>query len=219
MNTVELLINFNSFGFFREACRVYGIEYDDKDGVLRDLIECDPNSTNSVNSIQDINRIAGGNYWKEIVEGYKNKKYDGYEAENLIVKGYCNELKKYYKYVLNMPIRLKQGQRPKYRMIHATNHEEGCLLMIENMSKRQEAMKYLQRGGQSTLFDEDIDNNIVDLKQIENNIMSILEQNRNGYIPLNEFLCNFFVENGLICNKSNIINILKKFIRMDEFFI
>ncbi len=210
LNTVELLINFNSFGFFREACRIYGVEYNDENGLLGDLIEYDPSPVDSISLSCDIDRIAGGNYWKKIINEYKNGKYDGYEAENLIVKGYCNELKKYYKYVLNMPIRLKQGQRPKYRMIHATNHEEGCLLMIENMGKRQEAMKYLQRGVQSTLFDEDVENNIIDLEQVENNVVNALKQNCTVDTALNEFLCNFFVEHGLICNKKDVIDILKK---------
>ena len=36
----------------------------------------------------------------------------------------CNaeERRHAYKYVLDMPIRLKRGQHPKCRMIHATNH-------------------------------------------------------------------------------------------------
>lgn len=109
-----------------------------------------------------------------------------------------------------MPIRLKRGQRPKYRMIHATNHEEGCLLMIENMGKRQEAMKCLQRGVQSTLFNEDVENRIIDLEQVEDDVVKALKQNCTVNTALNEFLCNFFVEKGLVCNKKDVIDVLKK---------
>lgn len=37
-----------------------------------------------------------------------------------------------------MPIRLKNGNNPKYRMVFATNHIDACVLMADNIYKRTE---------------------------------------------------------------------------------
>lgn len=135
-NSIELLINMNSFGFIREACRALGVAYSDVES-FDELVEYEPSIMDSSSkSIQALNNIAGGDYWRAIVEDYKAHKINGYEAERRFSEEYCKRLKRKYKYVLNMPIRLKVGQRPKYRMIHATNHEDGCILMYENMCRR-----------------------------------------------------------------------------------
>ena len=53
-----------------------------------------------------------------------------------------------------MPIRLKAGQRPKYRMIHVCDHEAGCFLMAQNMQKRKDELFInIQQQGQLSIFD------------------------------------------------------------------
>src|SRR5699024_12445088 len=74
---------------------------------------------------------------------------DGYQAERRLSAEYKQHLKQKYKYVLDMPIRLKPGQRPKYRMIHVCDHEDGCFLMAENMQRRKdELFVNIQQNGQ-----------------------------------------------------------------------
>jgi len=122
-NSIELLINMNSFGFIREACRAFGIAYNDV-SVFDDLIEYDTTKLDSSDkSIDELNEIAGGDYWQNIITQYKNKMIDGYQAEDLFAKSYCDRLKQSYKYVLNMPLRIKKGQRPKYRMREKTRQD------------------------------------------------------------------------------------------------
>ena len=127
----EMLINFNSFGFFRDACRVMKVDISQDDALmgLDDLVEYEPTTvTASPQSENLLTRIAGGNYWMDIVRDFRAGRIDGYQAERRLSAEYKQHLKQKYKYVLDMPIRLKPGQRPKYRMIHVCDHEDGCFL-------------------------------------------------------------------------------------------
>lgn len=137
-NTIELLINLNSFGFIREACNAIGTQFEiGDDGFFDDLVEDDPTILDATDkSIEALNRIARGDYWKEPITQYKNGEIDGYKAEEYFSEQYCQRLTKSYTYVLNMPIRIQQNQHPKYRMIHATNHPGGCVLMADNICNR-----------------------------------------------------------------------------------
>ena len=55
-------------------------------------------------------------------------------------------IKQNFRYVLDMPIRMKPDQRPKYRMVHVSDHEDGCFLMAQNMQKRKRNIIYKNTG-------------------------------------------------------------------------
>ena len=80
----EMLINFNSFGFFRDACQVMRVDYT-HDAALRDLddlVEYEPTTVDSDQSSEKLlTDIAGGDYWKDIVKDYQQGTIDGYQAE------------------------------------------------------------------------------------------------------------------------------------------
>lgn len=76
-NTFEMLINFNSFGFFRDACRVMRVDTSSDEAFhgLDELVEYSPTTVSaSKKSTELLTRIAGGECWKEIVRDYKAKK-------------------------------------------------------------------------------------------------------------------------------------------------
>ncbi|QQO07873.1 three-Cys-motif partner protein TcmP [Breznakiella homolactica] len=200
-NTIELLINFNSFGFIREACRVFGLAYD-VTNVFDDLVEYESTQLDtSQNSLLELNEIAGGNYWQEIINDYKRKVINGYEAEALFVEAYCKRLRQSYRYVLNLPLRIKKGQRPKYRMIHATNHRDGCLLMVDNICNRWQALQGIQNRGQLTLWEESPDNLSIDESDISQKILAHIPNYRE-WTSLHDVLSDFFVEYGAICSTT-----------------
>ena len=76
----EMLINFNSFGFFREACRALKVDYT-KDRALtdlEDLVEYSPIQVEAdQKSINLLNKIADGTYWQEIVRDFNMGKFEG----------------------------------------------------------------------------------------------------------------------------------------------
>lgn len=207
-NSIELLINMNSFGFIREACNALGTRFDDKD-LFDDLVEYETSTFGvSEKSIKDLDEIAGGDYWQRIIKDYKEGKIDGYEAEKRFADQYCQHLRQKYKYVLNLPLRIKKGQRPKYRMIHATNHKDGCLLMVDNIYNRWQALIEMQHYGQLSLFQESYDNEIVDTRDIEEKAKKFFLKFKQP-ISLHEALADFFVEYGAICSTSDIKKIIK----------
>lgn len=61
-----------------------------------------------------------------------------------------------------MPIRLKPGHHPKYRMVHATNHPDGCILMADNIAKRTDRLVIeIQSEGQMSLMPRTAENEMV----------------------------------------------------------
>ncbi len=208
-NSIELLINMNSFGFIREACHALGTSFNDKT-IFDDLVEYDPSQMDkSSESVEELNAIAGGDYWQDIINQYKAGNIDGYEAEARFAEQYCQRLRQSYKYVLNMPLRIKKGQRPKYRLVHATNHRDGCLLMVDNICSRWEALKEIQSGGQLSLFAENYDNQIVDDADISAKVVTHFSQ-YSVDTSLHEALSEFFMEYGPICSTGTVKKELKK---------
>ena len=209
--SIELLINLNSFGFIREGCRVMGKQFKmDDDAFFDDLVEYEPTRLDpSDKSVEALNQIAGGDYWKPIIEQYLSGKIDGYKAEEYLSEQYCHRLSQTFVYVLNMPIRIKQGQHTKYRMIHATNHPDGCVLMADNICNRWELMKQLQTGGQMSFFHETVDNQIIDEAEIQRDVTEHFSQ-IDSWTSLNEALAVFFVKYGAICKSGDIAKLLKK---------
>ena len=208
-NSIELLINMNSFGFVREACHALGTTYDDV-SVFDDLVEYDSTKLDaSEKSIAELNEIAGGDYWQAIIENYKKKNIDGYEAESQFSEQYSKRLQQSYSYVLNMPLRIKRGQRPKYRMIHATNHKDGCLLMVDNMCNRWQALQELQTCGQLQLWEENYENQIIDDDDIESKVTDHFSIYRTK-ISLHEALASFFTKHGVICSTGTVKKLIKE---------
>ena len=209
-NSIELLINLNSFGFVREACNALGVQFQLDDPTLfDDLVEYDSTKlTTTDKSVQDLNEIAGGDYWQAIIGNFRAGYIDGYEAEEQFAEQYCQRLSKSYLYVLNMPLRIKRGQRPKYRMVHATNHPDGCLLMVDNICNRWEAWQEVQNGGQLTLFQEDVNNQSVDKNEIKRKVEDYYSQ-FSEYTSLNISMAQFFMKNGPICKTKDVKDALK----------
>lgn len=201
-NTAELLINFNSFGFIREACRVKKISFRENESeVFKDLEEYD---SSILNSIQELNDIAGGDYWQNIIENYRQGNIDCYQAEKEISNKYKLRLRNKYKYVLDMPIRIKSGNHPKYRMVFATNHPDGCMLMGDNIAKRtDELIVDIQHYGQLSLLSETAENESIDYETLTENVKSLLNKTY-GFIRLNQFIADFYNEYGVLCEVSQL---------------
>ena len=215
-NTFEMLINFNSFGFFRDACQVLNTDYSKDEAFqdLGDLVEYEPTVVNaSRNSEKLLTRIAGGNYWKDIVRDYPHK-INGYQAERRLSTEYKRRLRQKYRYVLDMPICLKPGHHPKYRMVHVSNNASGCFLMAQNMLKRKdELFQDIQNDGQFSLFDNvpdmfsSVEGELITAPEIERKVKSFVADMKTD-CRITDFIAAFMTEHGLICDFKAIYNIL-----------
>ena len=156
----------------------------------------------------------------DIVKDFQAHRIDGYQAERRLSAEYKQHLKKKYKYVLDMPIRLKPDQRPKYRMIHVCDHEDGCFLMAENMQRRKnELFVNIQQNGQFSIFNmmdtitSTAENDILTQEEIEQMVLKHI-QHMPGETHITVFLAEFCNEYGIICPFKMIYEILTKFDRM-----
>ncbi|MDR2655932.1 MAG: three-Cys-motif partner protein TcmP [Oscillospiraceae bacterium] len=201
-STAELLINLNSFGFIREACRVKKIKFREREyEIFSDLEEYD---SSVLDSIQELNDIAGGDYWQAIIDVYRVGEIDCREAEKEFSLKYKQRLRRNYTYVLDMPIRLKAGQHPKYRMVHATNHPDGCVLMADNIAKRTDRLVIeIQSGGQLSLMPQTAENEMVGDEMLMERVKAILDRT-GSYVRLNKFLADFYNEYGVLCDLSRL---------------
>ena len=198
-SSVELLLNFNSFGFFRAACSILKIKFEDKVSYLEEYDE----SSYIDASEKMLNRVAGGDYWKEIVLRRYNEGATSYSVEENLTKEFCNHLREYYSYVLNIPIKIKEHCNPKYRMIHATNHPDGAVLMADNIFLRGKSLRDIQSGGQQDLFELDFSD--IDVQNLVSEYLSTIKSPRR----LNIVMAEFFTQYGVLCSSSDITEIIK----------
>lgn len=200
----ELLINFNSNGFYRNACRAMGLVtndngcmWDDDDPYPKKLIE-------GLNSADKLSSVIGGPDWMNIILARQINKIDGSEAEKQITQYFIENLRSVFKYVVEIPIRISQKQITKYRLIHACNHPEGCLLMIDNMQRRKAELienVYFQRNSLPGMALSDcvpIDNDFLCDNEIQEIIMSILSESQEE-IRYSNLIIAFYMRYGIIC--------------------
>lgn len=205
LQSVEILINFNSFGFFREACRTLKLEPDTNIKKLTDgYIDSEKTIPNSKSSLDT---IFGSDDWEEIVNKVYAKEINVSSAEMELSKAFCKNLYPGFKYVLNMPIRKDEEINLKYRMVYATNHSDGCLLMADNMYKRCELSRYDRKNGQSCLFELDINDNVIDEDTVKINLLNLIT---NNWIDLKELFCKYFMMYGIMRDSKGLIDILKR---------
>ena len=146
--TLELLMNFNSAGFLREGCRLMKLENLFKDDDISDY-----ESDDDINTIEKMNAIAGGTYWQEILSNYYNGTINIYHAEEQFISNYRQKIKEVFKYTVDIPIKIKSGHLPKYRLIFGSNHEDGLILMADNMNKKWKEILEKERNNQGILFE------------------------------------------------------------------
>ena len=203
-SSAELLINLNSFGFIREALRVRKVALrENEDELLSELDEYEPSV---LHSVQDLDRIAGGEYWKNIVDQYANETINIDDAEKLFAEQYKKKLRKSYSYVLDMPIRLHPENKPKYRMVHATNHPDGCTLMADNMFKRTDYLVVMiQNKGQTSMWEFTSENEVVIDAFLDEKMLTLIDQVcMDRPIRLNELQAVFFDTYGVICSTKHL---------------
>lgn len=198
--TVELLLNLNAFGFLREACRL--LKYSDPETESPAAYEQD------INTPERLDEIAGGPYWREIVTKYYARQIKMAEAEELFIAQYCERLRKVFQFVVNIPIKEKLNNIPKYRIIFGTDHEDGLLLMVDNMNKRWAAFREEARNYQSQLFECDFPD---PAKQracwnLEDRIVSFINED----IDLKELLVKLVQEFGISFSMTEYKDCLKK---------
>ncbi len=204
-NSIEVLMNFNVHAFIRNAYSILS-----KDVFLptnevsvveaKDVAMLDA----QIKSSEDLDDIAGGTYWRDIILRHPNDKS---AARLEILDAYKKRLQSVFKYVLSMPIIKKEGTIPAYYMLFMTNHPVACLLMAENMSKRSEVQQLVTKlPMQGDLFEYGIDNAILDYSELKKDFalwvkqQTEVKQQLPRPISLERLLATYYQKNGIQCH-------------------
>lgn len=202
--STEFLMNFNSFGFLREGFRL--LKYTIPDELNEVTFESDEK-----NSIEKMNIIANGDYWQKIVSDKNDNAINMYKAEQLFVERYIVELKKVYKYVVNIPIKEKLIHLPKYHLIFGSNHHDGVKLMVDNMNKVWNNSASVNMSNMFDIFESP--NYYSSLEyNLEDEILKLSQSK----IHLKELLLKLIDIFGIAYNYSEYIDVLKKFSKVPE---
>ena len=172
----EVLVNFNGLGFVRAACAARKTACNlpnDLELFDEDFCENVPPSER----IEKLNRCLGTEEWIEIINRFDKGAIDFWQAEYEISRLFCKSAESAYRYVTNMPIkdvsqRQAMGGLVKYRMIHMTNNADGCILMNDDMLKRNDLNQTRQLG----LFKVDVDGNAVEPSEIDRQLRNAIHQ-------------------------------------------
>jgi three-Cys-motif partner protein len=152
--TIELLLNFNTFGFLREGCRLLL-----KNASLIDDTEI-VYEEDDTNSIENMNNIANGDYWQSLISNFYSDRTKLKDIEIEFSNKYEAELKKIFKFVVNIPITHRITNIPKYRMYYGTNSNDGLFLMVDQMNRTWKNILQISSQGQNELFDQKSESSI-----------------------------------------------------------
>lgn len=158
----EVLLNFNSPGFIRDARAALKVALTEQDeDVMWSVAFAEDVPTTT--RVERLNEAIGSDGWVELVTAYGRGEMTHRQLEIEVSTLLCRNAQSYYRYVTNMPIRDVSVRREdngaiKYRLIHMTNNHDGCVLMNDNMVKRNRDEQVIQQ----QLFLVDIDGNDID---------------------------------------------------------
>lgn len=205
--SLEMLLNFNSFGFLREGCRLLKLNYE---SLFSDDQSGDEYELDEANTKERMNNIAHGEYWQSIIDDYNNDKIGMFRAEELFLNEYVKQIKNLFTYVVNIPIRLESGNIPKYRLIFGSNHQEGMILMADNMSRIWKELKKIQRGGQKVLFEcEFPDSSIQPGFDLKEGILNVLKEHKKPLL-FQELLVKLIEKYGIAFSKKEYEDKIKE---------
>lgn len=203
--SVEMLMNFNSTGFLREGCRLLKYE-----GLFKDEEIVDYEFDDDVNTIEKMNSIAGGDYWQDILKSYYEKNIDIYQAEEKFISEYSNKIKDIFKYTVNIPIKVKTSHLPKYRLIFGSNHEDGLILMADNMNEKWKEILEKERDKQGVLFEFEFPNlALYKGFDVNKDILSFLPETGER-ILLKSVIVNLIMKYGITFSKKEYIHKIKE---------
>lgn len=221
--SIEILMNFNTFGFLRAARSILARKERvsdrwDSNGFLEKTAAVPERETSggSLKTPEDLTAVAHGEYWIDIIRKYADVPKGFKEAEKELATAYRNQLSGLFRYVLKMPIGKTDGSIPEYCMYFMTEHPHGCILMVDNMMKRADDLRTdVQHGGQMSFFSMDVENELVDSAKIRTDLENFLQRKAAEYpcpqrLNVDVLKARFFAEHGVVCKSGTLNKVLEQ---------
>jgi len=168
----EVLVNFCSVGFIRDALAARKISRGLPEGVKIISEEFDSDTPMTERQMR-LSRSIGSAEWIDLIErygaeGHRKGSYAFWELERQITDIFCASARKSYRYVTNIPIKdmsrnVSRNGEVKFRLVHMTNHMDGCVLMNDNMLRRNDDAQVIQE----SLFTIDLSGTGVDEDEVD----------------------------------------------------
>jgi three-Cys-motif partner protein len=147
--SIEILLNFNAPIFVRRGLAALKLSIPESDPEIEDVEEIDAPFA-SPPSIERLNLVVGGDWWKTILSSTANfasKVQD-------MTEGVCSRLSKRFKEVCYSSIKAQPHHTiPKYFLIFASRHPDALILMNEQMVKSCKTIAELAKPKEPTLFE------------------------------------------------------------------
>lgn len=147
--SLEILVNLNTTGFLREGCRILDYTRELPDWANELSYEEDRK-----NSPARMDAVAGGTYWREILSEFQNGAITFFKAEERFAAEYTRRVRSILPFVVHVAIKDRSRHLPKYRLIFATNHRDGLILMTDTMHKAWRILLEREAGGQLSFFND-----------------------------------------------------------------
>lgn len=206
MDHTESLVNFCSVGFIRDACAALKIAAQIPDEAI-DFSEEFPDDMPSTERMERLTAALGTDCWVDLVRRLGNKEIGFWEAEREATDMFCAGASKSYRYVTNMPIKdmskkVNAGGLLKYRLVHMTNYHDGCILMNDNMLKRN---RELQTSNNS-LFLLDVDGAIVEAGEVRQSMReSVMSHDIGEKVTMWELLAPVVARHGVFLGSTDLL--------------
>ena len=206
MEHTEALVNFCSVGFVRDACAALKVAPSMPDGAF-DISEAFPVETPTTDRIERLTKAMGTDDWVELIHRFESGEIDFWEAEREVTNMFCHSASAHYRYVTNMPIK-DMSQAPgsggllKYRLVHMSNYHDGCVLMNDNMLKRN---RELQTSNDS-LFLLDVEGALVDPSAVQKAMLSsVMEHPIGARVTMWELLAPVISKFGVFDKSTTLL--------------
>lgn len=166
--SIELLFNFNVNSLGRRACAAMALDPPPEHGAPAD--ECEPRSTPSIDAL---NKIVGGEWWKSIIS--ENIPYSDRIAK---IRGhYCRILSSRFAEVCFQDIFEHYSHVvPKYVLIFASRHPDAFLLMNDAMCKSREKFEEATRPSCPELFESRPETVVPNLEKLPSLVRETLNE-------------------------------------------
>jgi len=133
-NSVEILLNFNASIFARIALAAQKQTHNLDEELPESINDVDASAFNS-QTIDNLDRVVGGNWWKPILDQYKDPlTFDACLSK--IVNGLKNNLSQYFSEVCSHDMYAEPNHRvPKYTLVFGSRSTDALRLMNDEMAK------------------------------------------------------------------------------------
>ena len=206
MGHTEALVNFCSVGFVRDACAALKVAPRMPDDAF-DISEGFPVETPTTDRIERLTKAVGTDEWMGLIHQFESGEVDFWEVEREVTNMFCRSASAYYRYVTNMPIK-DMGQASgsggllKYRLVHMSNYHDGCVLMNDNMLKRNNELQT----SSDSLFLLDVEGAIVDSSAVQRAMLnSVMEHPVGAKVTMWELLAPVISKFGVFEKSTNLL--------------